>query len=910
MKRTLSFLFSCLLGVALVSCEQEANDELLSRLDTIEKVTISSIQGQLTAINSTLGTLQGTQTQLSGYVTSLQTSVGGLQGDYNGLLTLVNSLKDKDDAFDGELQSLKDYVDQCDGDVKAWVEQSYASLNLFNSLQESVSGINTSITTINGRLDTQDSNTQQIAADLKEKTDTLTNRLSRSQVEIEGIKTDLKKLQNEMDSVKEQMAAIVSAVQSVVVVPDYSDGSVKMTEGANNPLRFEVYPLEAAKNVAALGVSALSLDCVETETKSSIFTNIPISSVTFDGEVLKVIADGSNLPEAAKSGDTAINARLRISDGTVTRSSEYFFMTYKVGEDPLEIRYTTIDGSMISISDFTHVVKHYRDEENGENVLVVDIPQVPYGWFNNNNKLLTVSISEGFRHISGSAFYNCNKLAIAKLPSSIQSIGGGVFNYCSSLSTLIIKSVNPPLISSSILDYSTSFVLYVPEESLDKYKSQQGWCTSLSDSDFSNKIKPIILTSIDAHLAIRDSTTYAFNAIIACDFIINGLEVLDKTIYLYYSDQEDTIEGLFMRGSMGVYGFHGFTGSLVASLSNLSFGTQYHVIAVAQVYDRLLFTQPITITTKDSISLSATGLGLDDNLALIKCDFLETFSMGYPDRANNISNVCIYYSDNEISLEGLIARGSIFTPVINNTFSLKNFSCSLNGLSSGAKYSFVANVKLGDRDFYSEVSSFTTCTFVAGEAVDLGLSVKWSSTNLGAAIPEQFGAYYAWGEVEPKENYSRTNYKWYENGSNTAILKYNYNSTRGTVDNKMVLDPEDDAAHVVLGGKWRMPTNAEWNELIDNCEWTWTARNGVNGYLVTSKKEGCTNNSIFIPAAGHPLDLAKIGVGADIWSSSLREATGVLDGNSAYHGRFYNDSIGCNPTSRYVGLSIRPVYAE
>ncbi len=130
-------------------------------------------------------------------------------------------------------------------------------------------------------------------------------------------------------------------------------------------------------------------------------------------------------------------------------------------------------------------------------------------------------------------------------------------------------------------------------------------------------------------------------------------------------------------------------------------------------------------------------------------------------------------------------------------------------------------------------------------AVDLGLSVKWASCNVGATAPEEYGGYYAWGETEEKNNYSWGTYK-YCNGSEFSQTKYCANSTFGTVDGKTTLDPEDDVAHVKWGGAWRMPTNEEQQELIKNCTWEWTTSNGVKGYRVT----GPNGNSIFLPAAG------------------------------------------------------------
>lgn len=131
--------------------------------------------------------------------------------------------------------------------------------------------------------------------------------------------------------------------------------------------------------------------------------------------------------------------------------------------------------------------------------------------------------------------------------------------------------------------------------------------------------------------------------------------------------------------------------------------------------------------------------------------------------------------------------------------------------------------------------------------VDLGLSVKWAISNLGASSVEDYGDYYAWGETAPKDNYDRTTYKWYEAPDYNANYPTKYNDQ----DNKYVLDLEDDAAHAQLGGNWRTPTKDEWIELIDNCTSKSFTVNGINGLLFTSKISGYTDRQIFFPNAGY-----------------------------------------------------------
>ena len=187
------------------------------------------------------------------------------------------------------------------------------------------------------------------------------------------------------------------------------------------------------------------------------------------------------------------------------------------------------------------------------------------------------------------------------------------------------------------------------------------------------------------------------------------------------------------------------------------------------------------------------------------------------------------------------------------------------------------------------------------QAVDLGLpsGLKWASCNVGAEKPEDYGNYYAWGEVVPKEDYSWATYK-YANGTSLEDLKL----TKYWTDGKNTLDPEDDAAYVNWGGDWRMPTAAEMDELLENCTWTWTTQNGVNGYQVASKTNG---NSIFLPAAGCRDDAGRGDAGNDgnyIWSSSLDL---YHNDYRAWDFRFNSYEARTRGNSRSRGQSVRPV---
>lgn len=186
------------------------------------------------------------------------------------------------------------------------------------------------------------------------------------------------------------------------------------------------------------------------------------------------------------------------------------------------------------------------------------------------------------------------------------------------------------------------------------------------------------------------------------------------------------------------------------------------------------------------------------------------------------------------------------------------------------------------------------------QVVDLGLSVKWANANLGAEVPEEYGDYYAWGETETKEDYNWKTYKWLKRDDD-KFTKYNTKSSYGTVDHKTVLDPEDDVAHVKLGGKWRMPTDEEWTELRENCIWTWTSQGGVSGYRVTSKTNG---NSIFLPAAGiRETILGFVNTYGIYWSSSLNTDYP----NNAWYLEFDPGDVDRDDNIRFDRGSVRPV---
>lgn len=313
----------------------------------------------------------------------------------------------------------------------------------------------------------------------------------------------------------------------------------------------------------------------------------------------------------------------------------------------------------------------------------------------------------------------------------------------------------------------------------------------------------------------------------------------------------------------------------------------------------------------------------------------STLSYESPDQA-----ICVSFSDNNMSLaygdrcDGMIVRPvycglavilekedivvnigethSLSATVVPDSATNKNVSWTssdesiaivsstgiVKGISKGKATITVTPVEGG----ISATCSVTVKEPVwVPEAVDLGLpsGIKWASFNLGASKPEEYGNKYAWGEVVPKdEYYTWQNYKWGD-GSQDELTKYNpyYNcGYNGYWDSLTTLEPEDDAAFVNLGGKWRMPTKTDFEELLSNCSSYKDTKNNVSGLVF----EASNGNSIFLPASS--------GSFTSYWTSSLYES-------SPYYAHtmyivLYDYHWAVNSAWRFADIVVRPVYDD
>lgn len=189
---------------------------------------------------------------------------------------------------------------------------------------------------------------------------------------------------------------------------------------------------------------------------------------------------------------------------------------------------------------------------------------------------------------------------------------------------------------------------------------------------------------------------------------------------------------------------------------------------------------------------------------------------------------------------------------------------------------------------------------------DLGLSVKWAKVNVGAIAYNDYGDHFAWGEIAAKDSYTDTNYKWFDDKG--RITKYCSDESCGRTDFRLELEAEDDAATVLWGSGWRIPTLEEFLELVRNCTWIWSSANGVHGYKVVSNVPGYEGRYIFLPAAGICSRKGE-GVG-DVgcyWTSdNCGEADSALS-ECVVFDMTKVSTVASGGLKREIGVSVRPV---
>lgn len=496
----------------------------------------------------------------------------------------------------------------------------------------------------------------------------------------------------------------------------------------------------------------------------------------------------------------------------------------------------------------------------------------------------SITIPNNVTEIGQYVFSRCNQLQTISLPTSLLKIGEGCFSYCTLINDIQLPSGLTEIKSGAFQNCTSLQSVNIPigVQEIASYTFEN--CTSLSSIQYGESIKKIYAAALKGCTNLTQITIPRYLEYLATDALpntISSIEVLSSAID-FSSSSGNRYASCFPRSSITE-----ITGPYARENNSMLI-----------INGSLLLA---TITGRESAFIPEDV-----------CCISESVFSG----ASTLKKVIIPSEVTEIqdgafrncsSLEKVVLR-SIIPPTITSS----SFFNSGMGLSNGSTYPFYVPVSsvnsYKNADIWNDYESRIYANELSNEpgAIDLGLSVKWASCNLGASEPEESGLRYAWGETEKKANYSWSTYRW---GTMTFLKRYVYKiypGDSGKVDNNLVLDRSDDAANVNLSGYWRMPTVSEYQELLSQCTWSEETLYGVSGWMITSKKNGA---KLFLPFVSvmrettltdHPQYWTS-NLTTDYWSTSaecllMKQAT--------------DQRPAINNTDRCYGLPIRPVYSQ
>lgn len=884
MKPTFIRLASLLVGVAVfASCNEDKINDLQSQIDAIKSEQLAGIDAQIKSINESLASLESVDASLHAYIESLQNEDESikadietlrnkdiaLDGEIDGLKdsdaalseriavleanakqleAQISALQEKDTALESQISELKEYVDKQIAGTKDWAYATFSTLEQFNALSESVSGIRSDVDSLSSKLTqvsedlaTAKSGLEKSISDLETSLKSwVEERLAEyyTKNETDGqfsaVGDSLALFKTNLADLSSKVESLINQIQSVVVMPSYADGSVACTKSDNNIIYFEVFPAGLAEELAEAGISAFRLQTLSTQTKAAPnVSTLAISSVTAEGNTLALKVSGKTLPEAFFAGESPVSASLQINYAYSSYATAYFPLHSPA--EGLYVNCSVRDIALASAMVDASVSGIGTPEEYG----------IAYSRGN--------SLCDKYEKASGISETGDFTLSLDKLaPGSeyyyrVYAIQNGVAKY-SKLQRFTTKSMEGKISAGEVL----------------------------SSASFSAKFG----AKVDVDLLAFEGLSYGI-----CYSATNDTPTVEDS-YVRASDASET-DGSF---ETTVYGLGASTKYCARTYVSLNGATVYGSSILTFTTGDLGDGPVITLGVED---LTTTSFTLSGKLNL---SIEEYASASYGFEFNGGTGLCT-----TISEDG-------------------KFTYSVPHAIDGKEYSYRAVCTVAGNTYYGEYVTFTTPEAVIStdKVVDLGLSVKWAGYNVGATKPEEYGDYFAWGETEPyyeaghaydaantdwkfgKSGYDWFSYKWcFGSGSVTSITKY-----KNSLDGKINLDSEDDAATANWGADWRMPTFSEMNELVYNCEWMRTTYNGVKGCKVVSKVDGYTDVAIFIPAAGYRNGDSLYGVGSDgyYWSSSL----GYYISYASYL-YFYGSNAGMGDFERCSGRSVRSV---
>ena len=966
MKKAFRFgAIATLIAMALSSCNTEELMNLQQQIDELKSIQIASMDTQIASIKASISSLQTTDTELRGYIATLQeqqavlaeedrkltqaieaakaslsgeiTSVeAGLiaqleayratvDGQIAALNTAIETLQAKDATLQQQIADLKTYSDGKIQETKEWATTTFVTLQKYNETTELIATIQGQISSINTQMEG------------------FQTSLSDAMAQIIQLRADLQQHIAESNTALTQTAEAITAAYTAAIENAITASETSLKNWVNTQLTAYYTAAQTDAKLAALQaeqeqklnqqktyVESLLTD-LQTVLESEISTNRALID-NLQGQINSLSAESRDLARQILNNADSISinaARIKENAQAISQNRD----DVAACETLIAANKTLLQSNTraIAVNDSITLLLQERvvSGEQGISDNVISIAKNANDIAKNAN--LIAANATAISNITTAIADNTSD--IVQLRADLQETMTEITNGYQTAVQMAIRNLDGKLtgeLAESVTTLNTRITqeIDVVNTAITALQSRVSACE--------NEIEDVKSSIVELRMAIEELQSKVSDLLSRIQSVKYVPTYSDGVAVMSYS-QLDTILPGYAELDFRIQPESAAAQLAAVWRQVLTIDYHYAETRIAPDVKQL----PISSVTADNgyLTIIMTGEGLSNGfyagektvfVTLVISDGNNKLTTDYIKLRPEISVITeaatditessavlrgrlsqksnnehpkqafFYYSTSDKNADGIIANGARVSAVIAGDGI--NFSHTPLDLKYHTTYYYLACEQYDDKEYYGDVRSFTT---KLPEPVDMGLSVKWASFNLGSGTIEGYGDYYLWGETESVKAtgtswYSWSNYKWY-NTSTGNVTKYCTDANNGSVDNKVTLDVEDDAAANQLGGKWRMPTAGDWAELCntENCIWAWVTQNGVNGYRVTSR---ITGNSIFLPAAGYGSYGGK-GYSGHYWSSSLSD-----NDDLAWFIDFSSSHLFKNGSYRYDGMSVRPVW--